>query len=138
MCRCNRWNNIGHIKTTERLQPGFVFCRKDKYALASQACVYFEYRFMNVSSICNGSTHDSTCMAMSNMQAFIDDGNIPSGYWFAGDDAYQSSSFLLTPFRRAFLVPYPDSYNYYQSSIESISSKHSESGQVGGGFLSPH
>lgn len=116
MCWCCWWNNNRNFKATERLQPNFVLLQENKYSLAVQARVDSDYRFISLSAICTGSTHDSTCMAMSNMNSFIEDGNVPLGYWFAGGDAYQSSLFLLTPFRRAFLKPYADSYNYYQSS----------------------
>lgn len=54
--------------------------------------------------------------AMLNIDRFIADGNIPKGFWVAGDDDYNFDNSLLTPFHRACSSKYTDCFNFCQSS----------------------
>jgi len=55
-------------------------------------------------------------MAISELNKYIPEGNIPDGYWIAGDDAYKCTEKVITPFKKAFSAPYTDSFSFYQSS----------------------
>lgn len=96
--------------------PSAFYCRKGYYAIPVQGLVNSEYKFAAMSAFCTGSTHDSAALKMSNIGKFLDEGNLPIGYWIAGDEAYCCSENLLTPFKQSFTIPYTDSFNFFQSS----------------------
>lgn len=65
-------------------------------------------RFLAVSAFRSCATHDSVALKMSNMGNYMGEGNVPKGFWVAGDEAYLCEDYLLTPFKQEFLVPYTD------------------------------
>lgn len=75
------------------------------------------YSFIAISAINTASTHDSASLAMSSIGRFIQNGKIPRGYGDPGDDVYSIDVCLMTPFRKAFLSAYPNSYNVHCSSL---------------------
>ena len=66
---------------------------------------------------CTGSSHDSVAFRMSNIGRAIEMGLIPLGFCIALDDAYATSLFSLTPFRKGMNNEYLESFNYFFSSL---------------------
>jgi len=56
---------------------------------------------------------------VSALARFLRNGGLPSGFWIAGDDAYECTESIITPIprRRAPLGSREDAFNYYQSSL---------------------
>lgn len=104
------------LKPPESMNPLNYYCRKGFFSIAVQAIVDARYRFIAISAVCTGATHDSTALSVSNIGRYLQDGNLKKGYWIAGDEAYVCSDSLITPFARSFKTKFLDSFNYYQSS----------------------
>jgi DDE superfamily endonuclease len=96
--------------------------RKGFYSIPFQAIVDAKYRFLSLSSIVSGSTHDSLAFRASCIGRKRYATGLPSGYWVAGDVAYVCSESVLVPFSEANLQHedegvWGDSFNFFQSSL---------------------
>ena len=102
--------------------------RKKFYALVVQAVVDAKGKFMAASFKAVGSTHDSLAFKMSAFYEKLKSGILerPTGlaglrtYFGVGDDAYENSPFLATPWPSRNLPMDKDSYNYWQSRIRIV------------------
>ncbi len=108
-------------KPPDQYVPRNFYCRKGKYALPVQAVVDYKYRFLYMTCKCVGSTHDSIAFATSSLAAQLRAGDMLSGFWIAGDAAYQCSEGLVTPWTKSALTDpeegvYRDAFNFYHSS----------------------
>ncbi len=45
-----------------------------------------------------GSTHDSLASSTNKLAMMLQEIGLPSGLWFAGDDAYPTSKYLVCPY----------------------------------------
>lgn len=104
-------------KPPEGYNPLHFYNRKGYFALPVQAVVDADYRFIAVSITCSGSTHDALCYKLSNIYENLEKGNVPKGFWIAGDDAYPTSPYLITPFSSSFASSFQDSFNFFHSSM---------------------
>lgn len=103
-------------KPSSKWNPAQFYCRKEYYSVPVQAVVDSQYRFMAVSAMCVGSTHDSLAFELSSVAHYIKSGHLPLGFWIAADDAYRCSEHIITPFSRSTAGRYQDSFNFFQSS----------------------
>lgn len=102
--------------------PSNYYCRKGYYAVPFKALVEAKYRFLSLSSVVCGSTHDSLEYSASSFGYDMSTRGLPNGYWIAGDDAYVCTESRLVPFsvvqlQHAEIGVWRDSYNFYQSSL---------------------
>jgi DDE superfamily endonuclease len=102
--------------------PRNYYCLKGFYSAPFQAIVDGRYRFLSLSSVVCGSTHDSLAFRASFIGEKLYSQGLPSGYWVAGDAAYVCSESLLVPFcavqlRHEEEGEWRDSFNYFQSSF---------------------
>jgi hypothetical protein len=102
--------------------PRNYYCRKGFYSAPFQAIVDARYRFLSLSSVVCGSTHDSLAFRASFIGEKLYSQGLPTGYWVAGDAAYVCSESLLVPFCAVQLQheeegEWRDSFNYFQSSF---------------------
>eukprot|EP00171_Calliarthron_tuberculosum_P002445 IDg2445t1 len=112
---------IGIQKPPDEYMPRNFFCRKGKFALPVQACVDSNYRFLTMSCVCVGSTHDSVAFSVSGLANELRNGTSHHGFWIAGDAAYSGSDGIVTPWSASALRDeddglYRDAFNYYHSS----------------------
>jgi hypothetical protein len=66
---------------------------------------------------CAGSTHDRISLAVSDLHARLSSGDPPNGYWIAGDEAYECTNGVLTPWPSLKLDTAKDAFNFYQYSL---------------------
>ena len=64
-----------------------------------------------------GSTHDSLAWSCTPLARQLEVVGLPFGLWIAGDDAYPSSEFLISPYsaQACRADKYKDNFNFYQS-----------------------
>ncbi len=91
------WHSSRDTETPRQIRPAPFFCRKGKYALPVQACVDAQYRFLYMSSLCVGSTHDSVAFSVSGLPRRLRNGELLSGFWITGDAAYSGADGIVTP-----------------------------------------
>ena len=96
--------------------PSLFYNRKGYYAIPVQAMVDSDCRFLCISILCVGSTHDSLAFDVSHMARYILEGYIPIGPWVSADEAYSGGEIILVPFRGQILTLYLDGFNFYHSS----------------------
>jgi hypothetical protein len=102
--------------------PRNYYCRKGFYSVPFQAIVDGTYRFLALSSVVCGSTHDSLAFRASFVGQKLYETGLPCGYWVAGDAAYVCSESVLVPFSTVQLQHedegvWRDSFNFFQSSL---------------------
>lgn len=102
--------------------PRNYYCRKGNYAMPFQAIVDARYRFLTLSSVVCGSTHDSLAFNASALGIHLKEHGLPTGYWIAADAAYMCTESLLVPFSSVQLLDsdegtWRDSFNFFQSSL---------------------
>ena len=110
---------ISIIKPTSQYcsNPAFYFNRKGYYSLNMQAVCDSHRRFLFVSILSAGSTHDSAAWELSTLAKCMDSASWPTQYWIAGDAAYSASENMITPYSGRLLCSREDSFNFYQSRI---------------------
>jgi DDE superfamily endonuclease len=98
--------------------PSTYFNRKGFFSLSLQAMCDDRYVFTFASTLCPGSTHDSTAFAMSSLSRLLSvtSGGLPAGYWIAADEAYVCSDRVMTPWPGRRLSVSQDAFNYWLSS----------------------
>lgn len=101
--------------------PAQYYCRKGFYCLPVQAVCDANYRFIYMSAVAVGSTHDSVAFAMSSLWRSLQSARLPAGFWLAGDAAYICSEYLLTPHSKSALGEEAhrvsrEAFNFFQSS----------------------
>jgi DDE superfamily endonuclease len=66
-----------------------------------------------------GATHDSLAFSVSALWESLANSSLPDGYWIAGDEAYNCSDSLLTPWPSSVAKTdvAKDAFNFYQSSL---------------------
>ena len=91
--------------------------RKQFYSINLQAMCDGNRKFLWWSMLTVGSTHDSLAFAMSKLGQRLEEVGLPEGYWIAGDDAYVSNEYMLTPFstKASKRDRKKDNFNFYQS-----------------------
>jgi len=92
------------------------FNRKGFYSYNLQAMCDSHYRFTWGSIKCPGSAHDSFAYGMTDLADALTSGQLPEGFWIAGDDAYPCSNSLLTPWSGRGISVYKDAFNFFLSS----------------------
>ena len=102
--------------------PRNYYCRKGFYSAPFQAIVDAKYRFISLSSVVCGSTHDSLAFRASSIGEKLYTQGLPFGYWVAGDAAYVCFEPFLVPFSAVQLRDieeglWRDSFNFFQSSL---------------------
>jgi hypothetical protein len=107
-------------KPRDHFVPRIYYCRKGFYSAPFQAIVDGRYRFLSLSSVVCGSTHDSLAFRASFIGEKLYSHGLPSGYWVAGDAAYVCSESLLVPFSAVALQSveegvWHDAFNFLQS-----------------------
>lgn len=106
--------NVALEKLKKIYNPSEFFCGKGYYAAPVQAMVDLNYRFRAVSAFCYGATHDSVVLRMSNRGKYVQEGNALKGFWVvAGDEAYLSEYYFLSPLKQAILVLYTNELNLF-------------------------
>jgi hypothetical protein len=106
-------------KPRDDLCPRKYFCRKGYYALPVQVVCDSSYRFLFMSALTAGATHDNLAFSVSNLSEALTNNALPDGYWIAGDETYQCSDSLLTPWPSSLARDdsAKDAFNFYQSSL---------------------
>jgi len=109
---------INEPSSRDVCNPSTYYNRKGFFALNVQALCDSSYKFLFVSAITPGSSHDSSALAMSSLADLLkkNDGGIKEKYWIAGDAAYVCTNRLLTPWPGKNLPVSKDCFNYWQSS----------------------
>lgn len=99
--------------------PAVYFCRKSYYALPVQCLVASDYSFLAFSARCVGSTHDSVAHAVSALGTYLEQGLLRREFWIAGDDAYNCSESLITPYPMTQAAGNTAlfNFNFFQSSL---------------------
>jgi hypothetical protein len=122
------WGAIGAIdgiaikiacpSLTEVPDPGNYYCRKGYYALNVQAIVDSYKRFLWVSPLHKGSTHDSTAyfetrlqLVLTGLASFL----CENGFFILGDTAYSLLAYFMVPYDAAKPNSMQDSFNFWHS-----------------------
>ena len=100
------------------------YCRKEFYALNTQAMWDANFEFTWVSCLNPGSVHDATAFACSRFGARVSSASdeltaplIAEGYCFVGEEAYVASELVAVPWPgRTMDDPWKDGYIFYRSS----------------------
>lgn len=71
------------------------FCCKEMHAIPVQAVVSSSYNFLYMSAMCEGSTNNSIAFAVTGLGMRLRAVGLRSGYWIAGDAAYECRDDLL-------------------------------------------
>ena len=96
--------------------------RKGFYAVNCQAGCHARLRFRLVSILTAGSTHDAVAWGRCHAAEKLEQGDLPSRFFFVGDDAYKGHDQLLTPWPGRNLDDVElDSFNNYQSRCADLS-----------------
>jgi hypothetical protein len=93
----------------------FFSGHKKQNGLNCQALCDANLRFLFVSVMCPGKTHDLKAYRKSILSKLIE--NLPEGYYCIGDNAYCNSEHLLVPHPGKNLTERQDSYNFYISQL---------------------
>jgi len=98
--------------------PSTYYNRKGFFALNIQALCDSSYRFLYVSALTPGSTHDSTAFSMSALASLLErpSGGLVGSYWIAADEAYVCTRQIVSPWPGRNLTEAKDCFNYWQSS----------------------
>jgi hypothetical protein len=106
-------------KTPDHQSLRKYFCRKGYYALPLQVVCDSSNRFLFMSGRTAGSTHDSLAFSVSTLCEALANSSLRDGYWIAGDEAYNFSDSLLTPWPSSVAKTdvARDAFNFYQSSL---------------------
>ena len=106
-------------KLKDSENPAHFYCRKGFYALPVQAVPDHKYRFTYMPARCVGGTHDSISFSVSFLYKRLQRGDLPSGYWYAGDEAYICDKNFLTPFPASKWDPGSpeEAFNFFLSSL---------------------
>jgi DDE superfamily endonuclease len=102
--------------------PRNYYCRKGFCSAPFQAIVDAKYRFISLSSVVCGSTHDCRAIRGTSIGEKLYTQGLPLGYWVAGDAAYVCCEPLLVHFSAVQLRDaeeglWRDSFNFFQSSL---------------------
>jgi DDE superfamily endonuclease len=89
---------VNIAKPRDCFVPRNYYRRKSFFSAPFQAIVDGRYRFLSLSSVVCGSTHDSLAFRASFIGEKLYSQGLPSGYWVASDAAYVCSESLLVPF----------------------------------------
>ena len=100
--------------------PQKYYCRKGFYSINVQVCCDADRRVTWMSLSHPGACPDVIAYKQSIMCRAVESGLLPEQFYFIGDNAYPSSSQMLTPFNRSGLKTDTlkrDSYNFYLSQL---------------------
>ncbi len=102
--------------------PLNYFNRKYFFSLNVQAIVDSEKRFLWISAIHEGSSHDSTAFGSTRLGLYLKDKGFPTDskgvrFFIAGDEAYSTFDFIVCPWGGRNLAIFQDSFNYWQSHL---------------------
>ena len=97
--------------------PQSYFNRKGFYSINLQAIANHNRKIMWWNMMTVGSTHDSLAWALTPLAQDLAIMGLPFGLWIAGDDAYPSSEYLLSPYsiQASRADKFKDNFNFYQS-----------------------
>ena len=102
-------------KPSHEHDPASFFCREGYYPIPVQAIADSDYCFLLFSALCKGSTYDSLAHNVSALGMFLRDHKLPSGFWIAGDKAYNCTESLITPVPATVADEWEDAFTFYQS-----------------------
>jgi DDE superfamily endonuclease len=94
---------VNIAKPRDCFVPRNYYCRKGFYNTLFQAFVDGRYRYLSLTSVVCGSTHDSLAFRASFFGEKLYTHGLHSGNWVAGDAAYVCSESLLVPFSAVLL-----------------------------------
>lgn len=99
--------------------PQSYYNRKCFFALNVQAIVDSNKRFLWMSALHEGSTHDSTAYGSTSLARKLESDGFGGGrrYYLAGDDAYSSHEHVVTPWAGRGLTAEKDSFNFWLSHL---------------------
>ena len=95
----------------------FEYVLKEFYNINLQAIANHNRKIMWWNMMTVGSTHDSLAWALTPLAQDLSIMGLPFGMWIAGDDAYPSSEYLLSPYsiQASRADKFKDNFNFYQS-----------------------
>ena len=82
-----------------------------------QAVCDSDYIFRYASGLCGGATHDALANAVSGFMEEVEEGLLGVLFWAAGDEAYRTSEWIITPFTGSTLTQDEDNFNFFLSSL---------------------
>ena len=88
---------------------------KKRIGLNCQAMCDAKLRFIFVSVLCPGKTHDLTAYEHSRLSKLVE--SLPEGYFCGGDNAYVNSEHLIVPLPGRALSEEDDAFNFYFSQL---------------------
>ena len=109
-----------HVRITKPAEDGPSYmCRKGFFSINCQAIVDSKRRFLWVEAGARGPVHDCTAFLDTEFASAIDEGHLPSQYFFYGDDAYKAIGHqIVTPYPGRGLwksAPDQDNANFWIS-----------------------
>ena len=101
----------------DTVSPQSFLNRKGFYSVNLQAIADCNRKILwwNIKTV--GSTHDSMAWSVTPLAQDLALIGLPFGLWIAGDDAYASSEYLISPYsiKAGRVDNYKDNFNFYQS-----------------------
>ena len=98
-------------------RPKDYFNRKGFFGIVCLAGCDARTKFTFFSSKFAGGTHDVIAYRGSELATLLETGKLPSRFYVIGDDAFDISLQLLTPYAGHGLGEWKDSYNYHLSAM---------------------
>lgn len=90
--------------------------RKGFFAVVVQAGVTADHKFVFLSVMHGGETHDSTAFQATPLYKLITDVKVPNCTILIGDDAYANELNVVKPYAGRNISNDEDSFNFYNSS----------------------
>lgn len=95
--------------------PKAHFNRKGYFAIPVQAVCDANFRFLCLSAVCVGSTHDSLAHAVSKLGQYMAKGQLNGEFWIACDSAYTCTEHMIGPYPNTEADEYQDAFNFLLS-----------------------
>ena len=117
---CSRWDFYSYFwaRKNDIPNPSTYFNRKGIFAINLQTLFDASHRFLFISALTPGSTHDSTAFAMSALLALLisQEKGQPPNYWITADEVYVCSEHVISQWPGRKLSQENNYYNYWQFS----------------------
>ena len=108
------------VKIGKRIEvPSAEFyCRKGFYALSLQALVDAHYKFIFMSCLFPGSTHDLISYRASALWPYVELRNeLHPDFWIVGDEAFAATEVFMTLYPSSELNDDKSAFNYFLSKL---------------------